>query len=261
MAGIKEFSIGRSDLFKIDPKQIKIKNNFNARKEYGDIEALKISIINSGLKNPLRVYAENEGIFLIDGHRRLTAIMQAINEGNEIKYVECINEPRIYNDIERTADLIRCNSGNPLTDLELCEVIQRLKNFNLSIAEISNKTGLSIVKINNILALNIAAPEIKKAVQDKKISSTTAAKISRKTKTKEAIENINNEILEKSKSGKKISGSKISILSDDKPEIIKVKKIIKMLKSAGKLEKISIFEQYILYLKSDISISELVANI
>ena len=45
-------------LMEVDPKLISVKDGFNVRQDYGDIDELMNSILENGLKLPLRAYGK-----------------------------------------------------------------------------------------------------------------------------------------------------------------------------------------------------------
>ena len=82
----------KTDLLLIDPKNIVVEENFNVRSDYGDIDGLSKSIIEVGQLEPISVskIRGTEQYVLTDGHRRMKAILKAIEDGFEIQYVKAI---------------------------------------------------------------------------------------------------------------------------------------------------------------------------
>lgn len=141
MAGIKDFAISRPETYLIDPKNIIIKDEWNARKDYGNLEELSNSILESGLRNPIRIYMEDGKPHLTDGFRRLKAIMNLIEQGHEIKAVRCLYEDKGYNEEKRVLDMLLCNDGKRLEPIEEANVIQRLVNFGWTQFQVATKIG------------------------------------------------------------------------------------------------------------------------
>ena len=96
---IKDVASGRSDLYRLDPKIIQIKEGWNSREatdpaNSSHIAELANSIREVGVKKPLVCYMENDIVYVTDGHCRLQAVMHLIEEGVEIKTVPVMVEDR-----------------------------------------------------------------------------------------------------------------------------------------------------------------------
>ncbi len=96
---IKDVAQGRSDLYKLDPKLIQIKEGWNSREatdpqNASHIAELAASIKEVGVKKPLVCYMENDIVYVTDGHCRLQAVMHLIEQGVEIKTVPVIVEDK-----------------------------------------------------------------------------------------------------------------------------------------------------------------------
>ena len=77
---IKDVASGRSDLYRLDPKIIQIKEGWNSREatdpqNSNHIAELAASIREVGVKKPLVCYMENDIVYVTDGHCRLQAVM------------------------------------------------------------------------------------------------------------------------------------------------------------------------------------------
>ena len=185
-------------IIEVDPKLITLKEGFNVRHDYGDIEELMKSIIENGLKTPLRGHEEEGKFILTDGHRRYMAISKAIEKGNPIKKVPFIIEEKGYSDELRTLDLIICNDGKPLTMLEQSEVIGRLLRFKWNVKDVVQKTGKARGYIENLILLTKAPVAVQNYMKEEKISAHAVIQIINGNKkdesaviaaTEEAIEN------------------------------------------------------------------------
>lgn len=176
---LKEVSNGRKDIFLIDPRLISVKQGFNVREDFGDIDELKLSIKENGVLNPLKIFNESGKIFLADGERRFRAVSKLLEEGHEIKSVPCISEERGVNEETRVLRLMLYNDGKPLTPLEEANAINRLLNFGWTPEQISNKTGRSLGHISNLKLLISLPQEIVNEVKDNSISSTLVIDLAR----------------------------------------------------------------------------------
>ena len=184
-------SVKRSDLLQIDPRQIQIEENFNTRVDYGDLDELMNSIIENGVKIPLRGYKEGDLFILTDGHRRLKATMMAIEAGNEIARVPFLSEKKKTLE-ERIFDIILSNDGKNLTPLELGETYRRLMNFGLSAYEIAKRIGKSINHVTSMTEVASSSTEIKENIKEGNISATLVAEIKSKVKDVDEAEEIIN---------------------------------------------------------------------
>lgn len=172
---IKKIAEGRSDLYRIAPQNLKIKEGWNVRDvESLDLEDLKVSIKELGVKQPLTVQTEGENIFVTDGHRRYFAVMELIAEGVEIKTVPVQVEDRYSNAADHIASMIVRNSGKPLTALEQARVFKRLLDYGLTETEVAAKVGKSRQWVISMLELNAAPEDLKSLVKTGKVTATLA---------------------------------------------------------------------------------------
>lgn len=172
---IKKIAEGRSDLYRIAPQNLKVKEGWNVRDvESLDLEDLKVSIKELGVKQPLTVQTEGENIFVTDGHRRYFAVMELIAEGVEIKTVPVQVEDRYSNAADHIASMIVRNSGKPLTALEQARVFKRLLDYGLTETEVAGKVGKSRQWVISMLELNAAPEELKSLVKTGKVTATLA---------------------------------------------------------------------------------------
>jgi ParB/RepB/Spo0J family partition protein len=179
----------RKDLLLIDPDLIKIESGFNTRLDYGDIEELKNSIIENGVRVPLRGYKEGDIYIITDGHRRLVATMKARKEGFNIARVPFLSEKKRTLE-ERILDIILSNDGKSLTPLELGETYKKLIQFGFNCTEISKKIGKTIKHVSDMISVAESSKELKEIIKDDGISATLVAEIKSKIKDDEKAEEI-----------------------------------------------------------------------
>lgn len=188
---LQDNSNGRADLYKIDPRNIVIREGWNIRHETQEflsgIETLAASIASEGVKQPLTVYLEKsadgvEIVYLVDGHRRLRATMMAIDSGAPIVSVPCIAEVRNANEGEKLLSMYTRNTGVPLTQLELAELFRRLEAFGWKQSVIATRTGFSAGAVSQILKINSLAPKMRQLVEDGSIAASTAVQVTREHK-------------------------------------------------------------------------------
>ena len=161
----------------VDPKFIVNDEKKNPRIEYGDIEELMLSIVENGIRNPLKGYEKDGKIILKDGHRRMRAVNLALERGKKIERVPVIVEKRAMNDEERTLEYIIYNDGKPLTMMEQAEVIRRLMNFGWKVTDVVKKTGKARGYIENLILLNQSPMKVQHYIQEGKISAHTVIQI------------------------------------------------------------------------------------
>lgn len=190
----------------IDPLAIRRRKNWNPRFDFGEIEELAKSIQQNGMLMPVRVKkveAQTEGktttVFeLIDGDRRLTAVEHLISKG--IKFEEgipAILEMKDSSDVENLIKMFESNSGKAFLPLEEAAAFKRMREAGMTLQQIEARVGRSHLHIVDTMRLLEAAPEVQKAVKDKKISSTTAKAIAKASKEKQA------ELVDKAANAKK----------------------------------------------------------
>jgi ParB/RepB/Spo0J family partition protein len=167
------------DIMLVDPRNI-IFNPDNVRTDMGDLEELMTSIVEIGLQVSLKakkVRGEDKYL-LVDGHRRMKAILLALEKGYDIPFVEVM--PYTGNNEDILFTMIVTGSGQkPLTDIEMAEAIKRLVSFHYKAEEIAKKIGKSVPQVYNYLTLANVPKEVKNLVHDGLISGSTVVKITR----------------------------------------------------------------------------------
>ncbi len=175
--------VKRSNSYHADPRTIVRRKGWNPRFDFGDIEALKASVLENGVLNPLRVKrisGDGPAFFeLIDGDRRLTAIEQLIKEKKHFfsDGVPVIIVDRAQNEITDLIQMFVANDGKPFLPLEECAAYMRMKEANMTIKQICDAVGRKQVHVIAILALASADESLKQAVQDGTINKTLAKDI------------------------------------------------------------------------------------
>lgn len=185
----------RKDLFLLAFNEIEVEKGFNPRINYGDIDALAQSIIENGIKNPLRGFKNKNGKYVLtDGHRRLKATEIALQTSPEI-LIPFIIDTSNKSIEQRVIDVMVCNDGLKLNPLEEAEIVRRLVNYGMSDTDIANRTGKTPVYISNLKLLNSAPQKIKNLILQDTISSTLAMDLLRNTENyEEAVEKIENAV-------------------------------------------------------------------
>jgi ParB/RepB/Spo0J family partition protein len=188
---IEEIATGRTNLFTIswhdaEPAPVrpgeKIGKNgdgrFNTREDFSDIFEFAESLA-PGVRGPLRGYLGANGKFQItDGERRWRGAKILAQRGIKVD-LPIIREPKGYSEVDRNLDLIRMNSGKPLSMLEQAHAFQRVLALGVPEKELHKKAGCSPTHITNCLALLQTAPEVQAAVAKGEMSGTLAADLQR----------------------------------------------------------------------------------
>lgn len=183
MATIKELAQGRSDVFKVDPRVIQIKDGWNQREEGPDldthIDSIAQSIVANGYmpSKPIEVYMEGGTMYVSDGHCRLRATVRAIEHyQTDIKTIPVINVAKA-NDADRMLSQITSNSGKPLTPFEQAKVYDRLLKFGWEAKDIAIKAGKSTAHVSQVLDYLTLPENIKLLVISGQLSGTLAIKM------------------------------------------------------------------------------------
>lgn len=192
--GIKDFSQGRTDVYKLAPSDLHIKEGWNTRdittpENVEHIEQLSKSIAEIGVREPLKVVWEDNKAYITNGHCRYHAIMLAIKNGSEIKSVPVLVEDRHANEADRIFTQIASNSGKPFTQLEQAKVFKKLLDLGWSQKDVASKSGLSGGRISQILELLTLPEPIKAMVANGQVSASMAVQTV-KTDGEKAIEKL-----------------------------------------------------------------------
>lgn len=174
----------KADMFRVDPRSLLVESGFNVR-DFSNPDArerldeLKESIRSDGVLVPLEIRLHDDNLFVVSGHRRLTAVMELISEGVEIKSVPAIAEPKSIGAEDRTVRLLTLNGGEPLAYAEKAEVVRRLLGYGWDRQKIAQRAGWSAQTVANFEEYLAAHPEIKQAVQAGEMSGSAAVALSR----------------------------------------------------------------------------------
>ncbi len=166
-----ETTVLKDNYLMVSPSLIVADEQINPRSEYGDIEELMNSILENGIRNPLKGYKNGDKIILKDGHRRMRAVNLALTKGHKIERVPVIIEQGALNDEERTLEFLIYNDGKPLTMLEQSEVIKRLLNFGWKTTDVVKKTGKARGYIENLIMLTKTSMKVQHHIKEGKISA------------------------------------------------------------------------------------------
>lgn len=194
-SGIKAIALGRSDVFRLDPRDIHIKDGWNSREDTPEldehIDMLARSISVEGVKEPLTVWWEEGKAYVSDGHCRIRGTWRAIEHyGADIKSVPVKTEDRYSSDADRLFSQIVRNSGKPLTPFEQGKVFKRLLAFGWTEKDISEKAGITPKRVSQVMSLMAAPQEVHEMVRSGEVSSSLAIKQVQSEEPKQAVENL-----------------------------------------------------------------------
>lgn len=166
------------------PTHIRIRDGFNLRDVSGDdyeadIQSLMAHIKRGGKYPALEVVLSDggQGVDVVDGHRRLTAIHRLIEQGDPIEYVRI--EPFIGNDIDQLQRIMTSNEGRKLTPLEIAEGYRRLAAYGLTPDDIARRIGKTRQHVDQMLILATAPHEVQQMVKVGDVSATEAINVTR----------------------------------------------------------------------------------
>ncbi len=180
--GIAQFSQGKSEVFKIDPKLLVIEDNWNTRDDTPEllehIDMLAQSIAEIGVKKPIEVKLLKGKLIVRDGHCRTRATMLAITKYNaDIKTVPVISVDRYANDADLILNQVISNSGKPLTSMEEAKVYKKLLDMGWQQGDIAKKVGKSNGRISQILGYLSMPQAVQAAVVSGAVSASLAQQV------------------------------------------------------------------------------------
>lgn len=208
MTQLRDIAVTKRDHFMFAPEILKIETGYNIRDlatadAQAGIEELAASIKENGLRVPLRVRLAGDDVFITQGHRRFAAINLLISRGEEIQSIECLAEPKHFNDADRTLDLFLSNDGAPLTEMEKAEIVRRLLNMGWDQGKIAGRMGKSQSYVSHLQGL-LAMPEAaQQMVRDGEVSATAALNTVRSEGGAEAVATLTEAVASAKASGRK----------------------------------------------------------
>jgi ParB family transcriptional regulator, chromosome partitioning protein len=168
----------KTDILSIDPRNIYVQDGFNVRVDLGDLDSLSESIASIGQQIPLKVVKDRgfERYRVIDGHRRYSAILMAIDKGAAIPFIKC--ELFSGNAEDEIFTMIVTGTGQKqLNEVEQAEGLKRLIGFGYKPEELGKKIGKSIPYIYNLLTISNFPKRVKDYIVDGSISGSTVLNI------------------------------------------------------------------------------------
>lgn len=197
-------------------EDVYVDGNFNVRIFYGDIDALALSLMTEGQREPIKVRRDGSRYLVVDGHRRHRAFERARNlsivpreggfflceEGRTLAAapgpLHASFDPRrilcrIVDGQEAEQDIfasqLTYNSGKPFTLLERMIFLSRLSKLENSLTreQLALKTGFSRTYIANAQHLHAADPRLLDFVRDGRVSQKLALRLLRAFPAEEQV--------------------------------------------------------------------------
>ena len=184
-AGAAQIKVTRTEHFKVAFSELVIAEGFNQRIDYGDIEELKKSIIENGVRQPLFGYKKDGKFVITDGHRRHKAIEIAIAEGVDVGFIPFVLEGANRTEEQRVLDMLILNDGKDLTLLEKGRAYQKLVDLGWNQTKIAEKLGKSIAHVNSAVTIANTDETVQEAVETGELSPSAALEIARANETTE----------------------------------------------------------------------------
>lgn len=239
---VKDLAKGRSDIYRVDPRDLNIKPGFNCRTVDFDPAdpddlALANSISQIGVKEPLTVFTENGLAYVSNGHRRLAATLYAIGVlGAEIKTIPAQTEERFSSEADRVFSQIVRNSGKPLKPIEQAKVFKKLLDLGWTMTEITERSGMSAKWVSSLLQLQAAPAEVTSLVATGKVSTTLAISSLRRAKGdgEKAAADLSQAVANAKEHGKSRATAK-DTNRDDKPNVSKAR-VLSVLEKINSVE-------------------------
>lgn len=170
----------------VSPSEIIVDETKNLREDYGEINELMESIVQNGLRNPLKGYMKDGKVILREGFRRMRAVTLALKAGKKIERVPVILDERLLSEEERTLEFLINNDGKPFTMLEQSEVVKQLLKHGLKTTEVVTRTGKARGYIENLIMLGNVPTKIREYIKANKISAHAVIQILQAIKGDEA---------------------------------------------------------------------------
>ena len=173
----------KTDIYKIDPRNIVVEDGFNSREDFGDIDTLAKQIEENGILNPISVVpfkdeSGNEKYRLSDGERRYRAVMSLLDRGVTIDRIPALFQPKSADQKALLVQQIIRNEGKGFNEMELAIAYKKLLDEGMTKEEIAEKiAGGKHSKVNYCLGHLNRDERIQKLIADGKVSGVLVRQI------------------------------------------------------------------------------------
>ena len=199
------------EVVKIELDKIIIREGFNCREDYGDIEGLAYSILGNGQSVPGRVDVLADGTFLlVDGHRRFKALCLLADMGEKPLFKAIVNNSKTTEE-QRILQMFTTQDNKPLEPVEVAELISRLINLGHNQSDIAKKIGKTPAYVSQMLSFANESPIIKKEVKKGNIKVSTVLKLQKDIPSQQKrVEAVQQAVSKKEKPQKAVTRSAVT---------------------------------------------------
>lgn len=216
--------------------KIVIREGFNVRQDYGNLEELADSILNNGQLIPGRVDCLEDGTFVLtDGHRRFEALKTLVEHGYEPSFKAIVNPMRTTEE-QRILQMFISQDNKQLTPHETAELFSRLSNIGYSIKDIAGKVGKSQPYVSQMLEYSKESPIIKEAVKEGHMTVGAVNALRKQIPSPSERVSAVKDAVEKKKTNNTTKKVSSKAIVGDKEETKKAKAIVKKVLSYLELE-------------------------
>lgn len=174
---------GRSDLHKIplsSLSEIEVQT-WNPRQNIGETpeDAELFEYVHAGgYLPPLLVCECDRKTVLVDGHRRVWALLKSLKIGTDRKEVYLVKtSQKNLNAGQMLLMALASGNGRQLTKTEKAAAVARLMELGWKTKEIASKIGVSESKVRDLAKLDTLIPELKEEVDAGRLPETEARRI------------------------------------------------------------------------------------
>lgn len=162
----------------VKPSELKVKDGFNPRFEFGDLQWLEHSILKYGVIKPLLV--RRETMEIIDGGRRHRASCNVALLQPDLEIPVTFYDGT--NEMKCLQLALLSNDGKPLLPIEEASAYARIRQeTQCSVKALAEFVGKKESYVAERLILLDASPEVQEAVKDQSVPVSTAQEIIRAT--------------------------------------------------------------------------------
>jgi ParB family transcriptional regulator, chromosome partitioning protein len=181
---------GSSDLWKVPVNELKVLEGFNVRLPGPDLDAhiefLTDSILEEGFfqHRPLAALIIEvggvPGLYVFDGHCRLTSVQNAIAKGSDIKMLPVVVQDARNVDLDDLfVQMHRLNKGKELAPLEIGILCKRLTKNGHDDKTIGKRMGIKAQYVDGLVRLVNAPKPLVDAVKSNELAASEAIKMIR----------------------------------------------------------------------------------
>lgn len=195
----------KTDIYKIDPRNIVVTEGFNSREDFGDLELLATQIEENGILNPITVMPfkdeeGNEKYRLVDGERRYRAIMLLMDRGVTIDRVPALFIAKASDEKTQLIQQIIRNEGKRFNEMEYAVAFKKLIDAGMTKEEVAKKlVGGKVTKVEYCLAHLRRDERVQKLIADGEVSGVLVRAVYAAHKDDKDKEQAVNELIEAAK--------------------------------------------------------------